>query len=237
MAREAEGAREGGANQMSVKTENGMHGHFPTVKQFVKCLEKYEEDAERTGKEPDPVYTTTMKWLRDHWGNPEEMADGIYVFLRIWNQAFYRVGTFNIEKLDDWLRDRLPQLTELRKRKIQSLNDDEDDEVIHLLYKTLLPVLAVSDGKKKGLQSQVSVAKALHALLPDLLPPWDTSIAKKYGCNYRNSKHPEEEYLKICYKMKEFSAVVSQWSEVKKRMSPNRSLLKIIDEYNYAWAH
>lgn len=182
--------------------------------------------------EPDPVYATTIKWERSHWGKVPEMADGISIFLRIWNQAFYRAGMFDIERLDDWLTERIPQLNTLHERKISSLTTS-DSEIILRLFQTLHPVLAISYGKKKGDKSPVSVAKALHLLLPDFLPLWDTYIADAYECDHGNDQKPAEGYLDFCFQMKELSDTAIKWKGVRQRVGPNRSLLKVVDEYNY----
>jgi hypothetical protein len=73
----------------------------------------------------------------------------------------------------------------------------------------------------------VSVAKALHLLAPTFFPLWDDKIAKGYQCHY--SCNPSGQYLKFMTISK--NMVESLRGKVDARGS---TLLKVIDEYNYA---
>ena len=76
-------------------------------------------------------------------------------------------------------------------------------------------------------KSQVSAAKILQVLAPNFFPLWDNKIAKEYRCSYENN--PEEKYLEFCYLNKEIVSGLER--KIKK---PGKTILKIIDEYNYS---
>ena len=73
----------------------------------------------------------------------------------------------------------------------------------------------------------MAVAKALHLLAPDFFPLWDRAIAIAYGCDYSNE--PSGKYLAFCKKMRILAEVARCYVS-----HPEKSLLKLMDEYNYA---
>jgi hypothetical protein len=87
--------------------------------------------------------------------------------------------------------------------------------------------LAIAEGSKRGAQSPVAVAKALHLLAPGFFPLWDKKIAVAYRCDY---------YLKPAERYIDFTRLSQgQARELEKVIPPaGKTLLKLIDEYNYA---
>jgi len=77
-------------------------------------------------------------------------------------------------------------------------------------------------------RSPVSVAKALHLLAPNFFPLWDNKIARAYGCHYK--KKPAEKYIWFCKKTKTVADKVKNYNI----RSNKKTLVKIIDEYNYS---
>ena len=84
------------------------------------------------------------------------------------------------------------------------------------------------DGDLKGRQSPVSVAKALHLLAPGFFPLWDDKIARGYQCHY--SVDPDGKYLQFMDISREMAEELSTGIRVPK----GSTMLKVIDEYNYA---
>ena len=166
-------------------------------------------------------------FLVDHfWGDPRQMADALGVLLLVWNNAFYRYGLFDYDALESVLRANIDDLNKFRARDIESLRE-EDEEPIVTLFKAFLDGLAIAEGKSTGFRSPVSVAKALHLLAPGFFPLWDDKIAKGYCCHY--SHDPSEQYLRFMKISKGMAE--SLRGKVETRGS---TLLKVIDEYNYA---
>jgi hypothetical protein len=154
------------------------------------------------------------------------MANGLGVLLLTWNQAFYRYGTFDFDKLEECINENFQKIESFRNRDISSLsNSDEDD--IKDLFKKFLEALQIDSGKIQGRKSPVAVAKTLHLLAPSFFPIWDDKIAKAYKCYY--DKNPGEKYISFCKAIK----IVAD--EVKNYISQSdKTLIKLIDEYNYS---
>ncbi len=93
-----------------------------------------------------------------------------------------------------------------------------------------MDALQIADGSMCGRKSPVAVAKALHLLAPNFFPLWDDRIAKAYGCYYNND--PAEKYVQFMKLMKEFVENIKDYIDFSDYL--NKTLLKLIDEYNYS---
>jgi len=196
----------------------------------------------------DAMYKVATFLVNHFWYRPADIADGIGVLLLVWNQAFYRYCNFalDFEGLENFLRKNEKTIKEIRNRDISSLKKD-DEKLVKELFVELLDVLKCGDRK-----SPVAVSKALHLLAPSFFPLWDNDISKAYDCYWEDSDLACETYLQFMEKMKDLSRKIIQTyvhrnnvdSETAKeniceKASSNlpfvKSLLKIIDEYNYAF--
>jgi len=85
-------------------------------------------------------------------------------------------------------------------------------------------------------KSPVSVSKALHLLAPRVFPLWDGKIAKQYCCNYsvKDLYKKAKQYISFCEKIREVAEQVKEYECVKDKISEDKTLVKLIDEYNYA---
>jgi len=170
----------------------------------------------------DAMYKTATFLVEHFWGNSKEMADGLGVLLLTWNQAFYRYGLLDFAALESCIAQNQHELESFRTRNILSYTL-ADDDAIHSLYERFLQALQIADGKLAGRQSPVAVAKALHLLAPHFFPLWDDKIAKAYNCHYK--------YIPFMRKMKGLAELLA--TEIDSP-STGKTLLKLIDEYNYA---
>lgn len=196
--------------------------YIPKKKEFLRGIKKYRENEGR-----DPMYKIATFLVSHFWGEFSNMADGLGVILLTWNQAFYRYGRFDFNKLEFFINKNFSDIEYFRKKNIFEL-DLQYYEKIKFFFNELLIATEIIEGSKKGNRSPVSVAKALHILCPDFFPLWDESIAKKYGCYY--SYEPEIKYLNFSNLIKEFARVVKEYKGYPK----GRTLIKLIDEYNYS---
>jgi hypothetical protein len=197
----------------------------------------------------DSIYKVAAFLVEHFWYRPSDIADGIGVLLLVWNQAYYRYCNFalDFEGLEQFLEKNEKALMELRHRDISSYNLSNDKDLVKNLFNDLLSVLKC--GNKR---SPVAVSKALHLLAPDFFPLWDDDISKVHSCYWYDSDRASEKYLKFMEKMKALSdRVVATYMKrnnvdkeiakaaIQKEASPNmpfmKSLLKIIDEHNYAY--
>jgi hypothetical protein len=170
----------------------------------------------------DAMYKTATFLVRTFWGKPREMADGLGVLLLTWNQAFYRYGLFDFDALERCIVESQVVLDGFRNRSILSYTSADDDAVA-ALYDRFLKALQIKEGTAAGRKSPVAVAKALHLLAPAFFPLWDDKIAREYGCHY--------DYLRFIQKMQ---ALASSLAPHVGSETADKTLLKLIDEYNYA---
>jgi len=86
------------------------------------------------------------------------MADGLGVLLLTWNQAFYRYGSFDFDKLEKCIENNLEKLEKFRNRNITTLLES-DDSSIKALFEEFMESLQIASGNMKGRKSPVAVAK------------------------------------------------------------------------------
>jgi len=195
--------------------------NVPSRDEFLKGCEEFEKHETR-----DAMYKVATFLVQHFWGKPSDMTNGLGVLLLTWNQAFYRYGSFDFDKLEECIAANLENIESFRDRDISDLpNADEND--IGDLFNKFLEALQISSGKKKGTKSPVAVAKALHLLAPKFFPLWDNKIARAYDCCY--DENPAEKYISFCKITKTIA------DEVKNYVSQSgKTLIKLIDEYNYS---
>jgi len=193
----------------------------PNKEEFHKGIKEFEKHEKR-----DAMYKVATFLVSYFWGKPSDMADGLGVLLLTWNQAFYRYGIFDFNILEKSISKNLKYLVEFRKKDITTLSDEDEDK-IRDICDDFIVALQIAVGKSKGKKSPVSVSKALHLLAPDFFPLWDHKIARAYGCYY--GFNPTEKYISFCKIMRYITKEVKDYIE-----SSNKSILKLIDEYNYS---
>ncbi|MCL4559002.1 MAG: hypothetical protein M1281_00090 [Chloroflexi bacterium] len=170
-------------------------------------------------------------FLIDHfWGDPCEMANSLGVLLLTWNQAFYRYGPFDFDKLEQCIAQNIDSLNRYRQRDILTFTID-DDRLVRDLFKQFLNALRICEGKSKGQKTPVGTAKAMHLLAPSFFPIWDDLISNAYNCPFSGVDFPEDRYIQFIRKMKQVVREIQGFSNT---FQNNRTLLKLIDEYNYA---
>src|SRR5262249_27042785 len=138
------------------------------------------------------MYRVATFLVGHFWGNPRELADAVGVLLLTWNQAHYRYGPPDFERLQELLAEEAAALQELRDRDIATLSES-DHGTVNRVFASALAALEIAEGKSRGRRSPVAVAKALHLLAPRFFPLWDAGIALAYGCFY--AANPAGKYL------------------------------------------
>jgi hypothetical protein len=195
---------------------------IPTADVLIAGSKAYELNEPR-----DAMYKTATFLVGHFWGQPAEMADSLGVLLLTWNQSHYRYGSFDFNKLEVCIRKSFTTLEGYRAKTILEYLPD-DDPIIKGLFDEFLVALAIAEGKSKGKQSPVAVAKALHLLAPGFFPLWDKKIAWEYGCDY--SPRAAEKYI-------DFMKILQSIARAHQSSVPlttGKTLLKMIDEYNYS---
>ena len=195
---------------------------MPNCDRLKAGIEAFEKN-ERRGS----VYFEALDHIFSNWGSPIEMSMGVKTLLDIWHLSFYRFGNFDLSLLIDCVAQNLNILNRFKDRSINSLSNTDEDEIKDL-FNQFLDTLR--GGNRR---SPVAVAKSLHLLAPDFFPLWDTDIALGYGSWWVFSEFGASEYIPFCWKIKYVSERVTQ-CECVLNPNPKRSLLKLIDEYNYS---
>jgi len=194
---------------------------IPSKEEFCRAVEEFERREKR-----DAMYKVATFLVSYCWGNPSDMADGLGVLLLTWNQAFYRYGAFDFDRLEECVAGNFQQLDGLRAREIVTLSESDEGH-IGGLFDEFLSALQIDSGKARGRKSPVGVAKALHLLAPAFFPLWDYRIARAYKCYYQY--RPSEKYVSFCKIMRSFVEEVRGFVE-----RSDVSMLKLVDEYNYS---
>ena len=194
---------------------------IPSFEEILKGCEEFEKHEKR-----DAMYKVATFLLSHFWGKPPDMADGLGVLLLTWNQAFYRYGIFDFDKLERCIYNNFQRIENFRHRDISTLSSSDEDDIRHL-FNQFLEALQIVSGKIQGRKSPVAVAKTLHLLAPKFFPLWDDKIAKAYGCYY--NKNPAEKYISFCNITKSIADKIKDYI-----IRSDKTLTKLIDEYNYS---
>lgn len=95
------------------------------------------------------------------------MADGLGVLLLTWNQAFYRYGYFDFDKLEKCIADYFRKIETFKTRGIRSLSSSDENDIKELFLKFLealqIDVISFSD-KNKGKYAEANLKKILKEL-------------------------------------------------------------------------
>lgn len=195
--------------------------NIPNREEFIKGCEEFEKHEKR-----DAMYKVATFLISHFWDKPPDMADGLGVLLLTWNQAFYRYGIFDFDKLEECITENFQKIESFRNRDISSLSNSDEDAIKDLFNK-FLEALQIDSGNVQGRKSPVSVAKALHLLAPKFFPLWDTKIARAYKCYY--NENPAESYVSFCKITKDMADEVENYIS-----RSDKTVIKLIDEYNYS---
>jgi hypothetical protein len=174
----------------------------------------------------DAMYTTATFLVCHYWGQPAKMADSLGVLLLTWNGALYRYGSFDFGELEKCIEKNIVMLEGYRAKTIADYTAS-DEQPVKCLFNQFLAALTIAEGKKRGVRSPVATAKALHLLAPGFFPLWDKKIASAYRCNY--SQKPDENYIAF---VKISQSMAGSLQSIV--LPTGKTLLKLIDEYNYS---
>ncbi len=220
-----------------------------SYKDLFKGCQFYAQKEQR-----DYVYPGSITKLQDNFGDSSIMAEAISDLLKIWHLNFYRFGMFSQELLEKCIASKLPLIQKFRLLNIRHLSfTDSEAAEIEELVTAFLDSTAGKNAKFTR-KSPTAVSKALNLLVPKCFPLWDEAISQEYDCWWVYSDFGLLEYIKFMKLAKtECVDIVTEYSKaysindldlaeqklIKECISLSgtnydRSLLKIIDEYNYA---
>jgi hypothetical protein len=200
-----------------------------------------------TREKRDAMYRIACKLVEEGWNSPADVADGLGVVLLTWNQAAYRYGSFDFDKLEQFLARNKPFIEAFRCRQIETFNPADDADTVTTLFDEALDALAYAEGRK----TPVGAAKALHILAPSFFPLWDQEIAKRCGCNWYRPDQAAAKYLAFMqYAQTAIASLEMQFanggrpsaipdapnlaSALSARAGRPKTMLKLLDECLYA---
>ena len=220
-----------------------------TYQDLLKACKFYAQKEQR-----DYVYPASIAKIQNNFGNTTIMAEAISTLLKIWHLNFYRFGTFSRELLEECIAAKLPLIREFKLLNIRHLSFEESEVVkIEDLFSNFLESTA-GKNKKFTRRSPTAVSKALNLLAPKCFPLWDEAISQEYDCWWMHSDFGAMQYIRFMKLAKvqcvdittEYSKAhsISNLDSAEQRLTQecasisgkiyDISLLKIIDEYNYA---
>jgi len=134
--------------------------------------------------------------------------------LSTWNFATFRYAMkdFDLIGFKQIVEDLKPYFEKFKGKSIESINFDNYEDEIKYIFQELSNI--------KGIQ-YTGASKLMHLTIPEVFVMWDAYIRKAWGLRYGKS----DDYFNFLKKMQE------EFKDFKK--SKNRTLAKLIDEYNY----
>lgn len=133
--------------------------NVPNREEFIRGYQEFETHEKR-----DAMYKVATFLISNFWGDSSEMTDGLGVLLLTWNQAFYRYGSFDFDKLEKCIAKNLKTIEEFRKRDIHSLSLN-DETAIERLFDEFLDALQIDTMRFSDKNKKKYTMKHLEGLL------------------------------------------------------------------------
>jgi hypothetical protein len=177
----------------------------------------------------------TLEILRSHASahetlHDEMFFDRLYATLTAW--GMHRMGkTFtklrDVEEIENSFREQESHIREIEKFKIDELSIDDVGPISRKIW-SIVDELKVGVGRTK----LIANTKALHHLLPDLVPPIDRQYTLQFFYNNTNINRNEWEMFIEMYSMFHKISLtrkhdIHRW--VSERIGMNTSPTKVID--------
>jgi len=217
-------------------------------KEFLEATQENEEEYEL----PELLYFGALERLEDVQKDLSKLEDikhvrrVIRLFLISWGMMTRVVGRENLDwkRLGDTLRNLEKDFAALRSKSFLSANlfsDETTSNAVKKIYSELDPI--------PYLGSPTTISKILHLLNPEIFLMWDNAIVNYYHKENRKINYSADGYLEFLKENQEtiLSALSEFGRDTGKPLSiiekeirirhHNRTMAKIIDEYNWMIAH
>jgi len=222
-----------------------------TLDDVRRCSKAFVEN-ERRGY----AYADALNEVQSNFGRPDSICKGICNLLGAWHQSFYRFGPFDQAKILKAVECHHKELTGLRTKNIRNVELGDDFEAqIKPIFHSFLNATAGTN-RRFTRRTVTGTSKGLSLLAPNLFPMVDEAISVAYDCWWVYSDFGFIEYTRFMRYMRVLAdQMVSGYArgqritdlgraetllvgEIKAysgdRYQYNKSLLKTMDEYNYA---
>lgn len=202
------------------------------------------------------IYPNALKLVQNNSSDISKITEGISNLLSGWHNSFYRFGPFSTNDISKYITSQQSQLKRIRKKNIRNvIVDNKFESLFRTVYDGCLDATASTNAKFTR-KTVTGTSKALCLLAPGLFPMCDEAISQAYDCWWVYSDGSFWEYLKFFKYMKILAEqMVAKYSKIHgisdlnkaeilliqeirtysgDSYKYNKTLLKIIDEYNYA---
>lgn len=132
---------------------------IPNREEFLDGCKEFKKREKR-----DSIYKVTTFLVDHYWGKFADMADGLGVLLLIWNQAFYRYGIFDFEKLEKCINDNFKKIETFKNKDISNLSSSDENDIKELFAK-FLEALQIDSMKFSDKNTKRYTKKHLDELL------------------------------------------------------------------------
>lgn len=216
-------------------------------KDLIDKVDKLEEEVELT----ECIYFGAIERLRavqqdiSKLDNVQHIRRVIKPFLIQWGMMGRVVGREGLDwmELGETLRNLEKEFWELKGKRFLTINLNEEkvSSAIKTIYRKVRSIPYIG-----GL---TSTPKILHLLNPEIFVMWDDAIRKEYKKKNSRIQDSPQEYLEFLREMQQElkEAIEDRQEETGKgldeieqeirRRYKNKTLARIIDEYNWAVAH
>jgi len=114
----------------------------------------------QTHEARDAMYKIATFVVSQFWGRPADMADGLGVLLLTWNQAFYRYGSFDFDRLEHVIQANLAIVQDYHNRDIVTL-ETPDEPLIKKLFGQLILSPAIL---RRGLRISLMASRLIRRI-------------------------------------------------------------------------
>ena len=175
-----------------------------TQEEFNNNLEKFDE-LENRGSYYPMFLNMIEKGLE---------TEAFLFILSTWNFATFRYAMkeFDLENFKKLVNNLKPYFEKFKGESIETINFDNHKKDIKYIFQELSNI--------KGIQ-YTGASKLMHLTIPEVFVMWDAYIRKAWGLK----EGKEEDYFNFLKLMQK------EFKEMEK--SKDRTLSKLIDEYNY----
>lgn len=141
-------------------------------------------------------------------------TEAFLFILSTWNFATFRYAMkeFDLENFKKLVNNLKPYFEKFKGESIETINFDNHEKDIKYIFQELSNI--------KGIQ-YTGASKLMHLTIPEVFVMWDAYIRKAWGLK----EGKEEDYFNFLKLMQK------EFKEMEK--SKDRTLSKLIDEYNY----
>ncbi len=214
---------------------------------LVNVVDEFERETELG----ECIYFEAMKKLENVQTDLGKLDDVQHVkrvikpFLVQWGMIGRVIGRKGLEweKLGRMLRGLEKEFKQLRGKKLLTINFDEESisSSIRAIYRELDSIPYIG--------SPTAISKILHLLNPEIFVMWDNDIREMYKKKNKHIRDTPEGYLEFLKEtQKELKEAFEErqkqtgknFNEIEQEIRgryKNKTLARIIDEYNWSKAH